>query len=341
MAAVGATVAAVGAVTGNKALTMVGGAIGAIGAIGGLAAGAGLFGSAASSDTLFGPGTAASTASSASDSAATPASAFGSVTSDAAGGAGAAGAADYGSTVGAFGDTSAADAASAGTIDSIANQLPQPAESALGQNPGTDVTTLSSATDNATATDPAADLTTPTPKALVSGDTTTNSILNGGTGTSTDTAPPGTAATQAQQLIGTPPAPPGGDGTTDPVTGQNVVTGDNVGAPSSGAFSSILKFANDNKVVTAGAIQAGGSLLSGLTSTLTPAQVDALNAQAAANNAAAALTKQQTANLAAPKSVASSAPVTGTPGTLVPSQQPAPGLINSAAKLAPVTGAAA
>jgi hypothetical protein len=93
-----------------------------------------------------------------------------------------------------------------------------------------------------------------------------------------------------------------------------------------------------------GALQASGSLLSGLTSTLTPAQVAALQAQANANNAAAALTQQQTANLAMPKAVASSAPVTGTPGQIVPGATNGvaqTGLINSAPKVASVTGAPA
>jgi hypothetical protein len=101
-------------------------------------------------------------------------------------------------------------------------------------------------------------------------------------------------------------------------------------------LGNILTFANKNQLVAFGALQAGGSLLSGLTSTLTPAQVTALNAQGAANDAAAALQKQQTANLA---------PVTGTPATLVPQTQPqptqsaaTPGLINQAPQQPSVTG---
>jgi hypothetical protein len=105
----------------------------------------------------------------------------------------------------------------------------------------------------------------------------------------------------------------------------------------------ILSFSKNSPLATYGILQAGGSLLSGLTSTLTPAQVSALNAQAAANNAATALTTQQTANLAGPKSVAQSAPVTGTPATLVPgaSQQAASsGFINQPITGKPLTQAA-
>ncbi|HTK34457.1 MAG TPA: hypothetical protein VL358_04115 [Caulobacteraceae bacterium] len=62
------------------------------------------------------------------------------------------------------------------------------------------------------------------------------------------------------------------------------------------------------------------------------------DAQAAANQAAASLSSQQQANLAMPKAVASSAPVTGAPQTLVPPVQPQPGFINQAPAAAPIAG---
>jgi hypothetical protein len=79
-------------------------------------------------------------------------------------------------------------------------------------------------------------------------------------------------------------------------------------------------------LVGMGLIQAGGQLLSGLTSTLTPAQVALANAQAASNQAAANLTTQQQQNLAQPRAVASLAPVTGTPNTII--TPPNAGIIN-------------
>jgi hypothetical protein len=124
--------------------------------------------------------------------------------------------------------------------------------------------------------------------------------------------------------------PPAAPGTSAATASPSSFTQDEAGnitasgeASSSGSTNlgfgaSLLDFAKKNPVVALGALQAGGSLLSGAFSTLTPAQVAALNAQANSNDAAAALTKQQTANLAAPKAVASSAPVTGAPQTLVP-----------------------
>ena len=58
--------------------------------------------------------------------------------------------------------------------------------------------------------------------------------------------------------------------------------------------------------------------------------ISGLNAQAAANQAAANFQTQQLSNMQAPKAVAASAPVTGTPQTLVPAQQQQPGFINQA-----------
>jgi hypothetical protein len=113
------------------------------------------------------------------------------------------------------------------------------------------------------------------------------------------------SATPNPELGGATGFSPGGATESTPTSFASVLAG-------------IQDFTKNNQLLTFGALQAGGSLISGLTSTLTPAQVTALNAQAAANDAAAALTKQQTQNLSMPKSVATSAPVTGTPATLVP-----------------------
>jgi hypothetical protein len=111
-----------------------------------------------------------------------------------------------------------------------------------------------------------------------------------------------------------------------------------------------VDYAGEHPVIALGALQAGGSLLTGAFSTLTPAQVNAYNAQAAANDAAAAFTRSQTQNLQMPKSVAYSAPVTGSAQlvpiaaqpTAAPAAAPAPGFINQApVPSAPVTGTAA
>jgi hypothetical protein len=349
VAAVGATVSAIGAVTGNKTLQTVGMVVGAVGGIGALAAGAGLLGSdAASSAPLFGAAPTASTADAASAG-----------TIDFVGGTDSSGLPSDLSGVDASGlPPGVGDASEA----SVTANAADPAASIPGAVPaGTDM----SAQD-------AAALQTSTSDAAASGTSTADTAIG-----ETPIVPPSGATASANPIPSLPPgalgtggaAAPGvgGDGivpTDAPVPdmtglpdGANIapvpaaMAPDASGLPataaastsgsSGGIFSSILGFTKSNPLLSYGLLQAGGSLLSGLTSTLTPAQVSALNAQASANNAAAALTAQQTANLAMPKSVASSAPVTGTPQTLVPGAAPAApttgqGLINQAPAQAPV-----
>ena len=81
------------------------------------------------------------------------------------------------------------------------------------------------------------------------------------------------------------------------------------------------------------------ALIAGLKPTTTEAQVNSMNAAAEANNALAKMREQQIANLAAPKAVAFSPPVTGTPAQNAWGYA-SPGLINRA-PTANVTGAAA
>lgn len=323
VAAVGATLAAVGTITRDKTLTMVGGAIGLVGGIGGLASSAGVFGAAAAGDApLFGvtPGSGASTGATFADSL-TPATA---------------GTMSGGVDAGVWDATagmSVADAASANTIPFVAGTIPE------GQD---GLITLSSVSER--ATDPAATLTETTPATATA---TTNGLDPAKDLTALNDPTKGTINQQpgaTGDLINPPPAPPSSLGTTDPATGQTITsavdpaTGKIVSLPDKpSTFGSILKFANDNKTLVSGVMTVGGKLLEGAFSELDPAKINALNAQAAANDAAAALTRQQTANLAMPKAVASSTPVTGTPGAIIP-PRPQQGLINQA-QLAPVTGA--
>jgi hypothetical protein len=208
--------------------------------------------------------------------------------------------------------------------------------SGLGAPTGGDINLLSATSESANPANVVAPGTTGT-------DTTTAAA----SGTPTTATNPATAANPVPQPTG--PATTAANGTAGLDPGQNLGQGqfapgaEIAGVPSGstaagsdgGPLSGIMSFVEKHPTLAFGALQAGGSLLSGATSTLTPAQVSALQAQAAANNAAASLTKQQVANITAPKAVASSAPVTGTPA-LVPGQQ---GLINSASQ--PVTGRAA
>jgi hypothetical protein len=231
------------------------------------------------------------------------------------------------------GSLSAADAASAGTT------------AMAGTQPGTtDLVSLNDVAQN--ATDPAAKLggSVTAPTGLPDTTTAPNGLINQPTApTDLSAAPPGTQTALA----------PGGSGTSgvsdsfgSPNTDPNFLAGKVSGeaaefnpaqssAGGSGVFGQLGSFIEKHPTLAFGALQAGGSLLSGVTSTLTPAQVAALNSQAAANDAATALSNQQRTNLAMPKSVASSQPVSGTPGPLVPQTA---GFINQAPRLAQVTG---
>lgn len=289
IAAVGAVLGVVGQVTHNKALGFAGLALGAVGGIGALASSAGLLGSGAG---LF------------SDAPTTAA---------------------------------AADAASAGTVDSVAGV----ADSAAGLPPeitgggiaadaigdgsglpggigaasetgGVGLSDIAGAVKPAAGFIQSADSNAP--------DGTGHAIGGAGGELPVPPIPPPGGPPQAQ------PGPTpgvGGNGPSTAATNPSIYVQDaqgNLTLPGSGTpagggiggvFSSLAKFADAHPAVAFGALQAGGSLLTGAFSTLTPAQVALATAQAANNDAAAAQQKLQTANLAQPKAVASSVPVSG------------------------------
>lgn len=371
-AAVGATIGAIGAVTGDKTLSMVGLGLGAVGGVGALASSAGLLGDTSAS--LFGA-TPTSAASGSFAESLTPAT------------AGAAGdvtqaAIDTGAFDSTMGGIQAAGAeagagvadASQGTIDFLSGQaaaaapgdVAPPANASLGSvsqnaaDPNAALMNLGEAPTGADATSTAL-LNTPPSTTGIPG--LANSTNNIGTDISASpgadfsfngqpsTSGPVSDASGASGLPATGSAAPASAtaksvadvaGTFDsPLSGDSGI---------GGIFGKIVTYAGDHPVVALGALQAGGSLLQGLTSTLTPAQVNALNAQAAANQAVANMATQQQQNLAAPKAVATSSPVTGTPGPLITQGPTAPpptvpqmpvGLMNQPPRLAPVTGAPA
>lgn len=331
VAVVGAVMSAVGAVTKNKTLSTIGLVLGVVGGVGALASSA-IGGSAA----LFGSADAIG-----SDTATGVVSAAG---SDAASGGVAGGTWD---AAGAASDAaSGAAGAAPDVVGGLASGLPE-ATAAATDPAGS----LAGAINPATAVNPADAL----PGGTAASATPTDQWTLASESTNpADAVAPGTSGTPAAGAGTTsPPALPGqaGPGTTAAPAASDISSGVDGGtwddtpatSSSSNPLSGLLSFANKNPVVALGAMQAGGSFLTGLTSTLTPAQVSALNAQAAANNAAAALSTQQTANLAMPKSVASSAPVTGAPQALVPGAAPsapttAQGFINQAPAPSQVTG---
>jgi hypothetical protein len=283
--AVGATLGAIGAVTGDKGLQTAGLVMGGIGGIGSLAAGAGLLGDA--SAPLFG----SSTGGIISDSAAT-----GGLTSGLEGPG--------------FGGVGGAGAASAGKdiIGSITSNASQVGVKAVELTPSVNL-----ATDLVTT--PLPNLTGTSTDLLASGAGKVAGLINSSSPTA-DAMPPTTSTAMPGSAPGvaTPDAP------VAPVV--NTPRQVNVDEPGGGAFSGILKFAKENPAVALGTIQAAGSFLQGSFNSLTPAQVAALKAQAANNQASANMTQTQVDNMKQGFPVA-----TRRPG----------GLINSQ----PVTGAAA
>ena len=296
VAAVGATLSAVGTITKNKDLQEAGLALGVVGGVGALAAGAGLLGDAASSGaSLFGSDAATT---------ATTADATDAVSQEitATGGEGVGGAAAANTAANAATAAPAAALAGAPTPDAAATAAQPPVDTVdllSGNSPPVADNLMSNAATEATAPPtiaPPATAPTPTPNATPP---STLGIAGGGAAPTlpgqapATPTPPGITVPQVK-----PPTPPLFDPTQ---SYESSLTNSATGSPPSSMFSSLLK----NPGIAYGVFQAGGALVSGLTNPVTPAQITALNAQAAANNAAASGAVQQQANIAQPLPVAS------------------------------------
>jgi hypothetical protein len=282
--AIGATVGAIGAVTGNKTLSIAGTVLGGIGGIGSLANAAGIIGDP-TVGSFFGADTAASTA----DTAAT-------ATTDSFSG--------LGSPTGAVDSASAAAdpaaAASSASGDIINN---------LGQTTGTGIGLANS---DLGVPDLNAALGTSANSASALGDTSALSSTAADATTAGTAAATGTgvadAATSAGNVL--PPVVGSGVGDSAAVAAGNTVTGAPAAASDNGLlgniFGKIGSFVSNDKtgMVKYGLIQAAGSLVGGMFDPLKPAQVAALDAQAAANRAATQLSLTQQANMAQPLPVA-------------------------------------
>jgi hypothetical protein len=243
--AIGATMSAVGAVTHNKTLSLIGMGIGVVGAIGTLASGAGVFDNVTDLfSSSSGAATAAGQASLASDAAA--------MSGEAA--AGLPGAiAEAGAAAGAGSAAGAADMVATGAINAT-SVIPTAAEAVpAGAASAADAASFSAGVSGATP------------------------IAGMG------------AADNALMASGMGPLSTGGS-----------------------AASDLLGWAAKNPMLSYGILQAGGSFISGLSNPMTQPQIDALNAQANQNNAAAELLKRQTANQSQPipKATVTGAPVT-------------------------------
>lgn len=306
IAVVGAVTGAIGAVTGSKELQIAGTVMGVVGGVGGIASSAGLF---AGAGDLFGVGTAASVAESASSSA----GALSSVTQ----------AVDENLGAAVQGINSVSDMS--GPSLSAASGLPIGAV-----EPGTTQTPLLGIGDTPAPT-VAAPSVTPDPTAGITPATEP-------VGSSVNNPPqaPATSVTGGTGSIINPEGNLSGFGPGQGPQGPAMSAARGVnGAPADpSAWSKIWDFTKTagGGALVSGGIQAAASFLSGATSSLTPAQVNALNAQAMANQAAVnlsgsqqAILDQQLGNMRDPLPIAarpSAAAVTGAPQGLI--NQPPP-----------------
>lgn len=295
--AIGATLGAIGQVTHNKTLSMIGAGIGLVGGIGTLAFGSDALGNVSD---LFGSSS---------------------------GTGGAAGAA------GAVGDTIA--------TDSAAEAAYQPGAITADALPGVGADGAAvSATGNVVASTPTGLINSALAPAegnaagIVSGGNT-GSVAGGAINSVPVAAAPGAAATGTL---------PDGTALTDGSWADMINAAHNSNFGPGGA-GGIMNWAKNNQMLAYGVLQAGGSFISGLTNPMTPAQIAALDSQANANNAAAALANRQVANLASGMPTA----VTGKPaavgGGIINNNSvkaaPVTGTINATAQPGAVTGAAA
>ena len=340
VAAVGATLGAVGAITGDKGLQTAGLVMGAVGGVGALAANAGIFGASATTQSLFG------------QSAASYAAGLQPVTVDGMAGL----STDAGAAIQPM--------ASINPTQDVINSITQPSMSDLqsglvsasgdvNTNAALATTTLNQQTAAAAgnaataAPSPASTLTTGT--ALGNGSTAGQPLNvptptpNPGAGASTNAIPP--SPVEVPQGAGTTPSLPGttapsapgmsaseqdilsqaGATNAQPVSQTSLDAA--VQATQPGRLAELAGWAGKHQVVTYGLLQAGGALVSGMFNPVTPAQISALDAQAAANRAAAALTQQQVANMQSALPTASRGPatspaVTGKPQGLINTPPP-------------------
>lgn len=314
VATVGAVIGAVGAITHDKTLSTIGMVAGAIGGIGALAANAGLLGASATTESLFG----------ANASAVDGDLAMAGETSRAITGTGA----DFLPNV-----TDPNVLGSGSTIDALGNEN-------IFQAMGGDV---------ASSLDPASGglINGAIPKSVsLVGDNVSdwNNSLVGGTGGGVipsgqaDAAKAGDGDMAMGGTTVQPTSLPGAATSPEDIARLVKIPGSKMtGADGVSYVSDGMKWTKDagflgglmsSPMAQYGMIQAGGALIGGMFDPLKPAQVGALDAQSAANRAAANLTTQQVNNMKGQLPVAtrsqpvSAAGVTGAPAGLINNRPP-------------------
>lgn len=279
VAAVGASLGAIGAVTHDKTLTTVGMVMGGIGGVGALAANAGLLGASATTESLFGSSSGAMESVTVTPQAWGADAALTDAGRSALQAAGNSADADIINRIGAL-DTSSIGLPSLPAVESASAAINPIGALPVNSGPAAASGTLPDgglAATNAGIT-PGAD----------------NGITGMAHGVDTGLTPAGQRALQDAAASGAPSTPqtPGVVAVTAPSVGDEP-----------GFFSNLM----NNQYAQYGMIQAGGSLISGMFDPLKPAQVSALDAQSAANRAAATLAQTQQANMAQKIPVASRA----------------------------------
>lgn len=308
VAAVGATLGAIGAVTGDKTLGTIGMVMGGIGGVGALAANAGLFGASATTESLFG-------------------STISEVTSTPVNAAFAGQIANDGSLIN--GATNAMSGFMPGDVtSSVLPDIAQSTAAASGGNITDIIDTL------AGVSKPVEMASNALPMESITVTGTRDAAAAGADATAAAPATTLPSPVSTSQITGAPKAPTVmRDGVPDPRVPGNTYSGADgktyvsdgmrfAAQSSEGGIWNFLKTAGGGSLGM-GVLQAGGAFLQGATDELKPAQIEAYKAQAAANNAAAALNQKQVDNMSAPIPVArrvTAAGVTGAPKSLINNQ---------------------
>lgn len=313
--AVGATVGAIGAVTKSKELQIAGAAIGAVGAIGGIASAAGVFGTGG---TIFGGAEAGAAGLAGGGSwadqafAATQGASSWADTALAAGGGIDAEIAQWSS----YGAQAPAAGAGAGShmIDTIAATVEPPVAAAGSPQPvaaqGTDARLVGQndpMLTRAVQNEPVVDVSlgaprTPSVPGMDASGRAPYGVPEAPTVTGEVSVAPGAEANASRFGAGKGPMGPSGGSVS----------------PTDSFWKDIWDFARSNKYMTGGLIQGAASFLTGAADPRTPAQIQKMNAEAAAYRAAGArstaeadLINQRLSNMRGPVPVARR--VTGAP----------------------------
>lgn len=296
--AVGATISAIGSVTGVKELQTAGMVIGGIGGVGSLANAVGAFGDGATLNSVFGSGGSSAGAAAGQDTAGLINGGEINETTGVDIAANGSNSSDILNTANALGGVNETTGTNIDSADPLSATGTQTTNSLANGIKGDTL----QPTDNMAGA-PSSDLPSGSP-------TDAGSIAKAGTtATNISTTDQNWLKTQyPNPLDGTLAKAPGGQSYTYSATDG--------WAPQVASGIGGFLGSQSGGLIGMGVIQAAGSFLSGAFDPLKPAQVDAYQAQANANNASAALTNKQVSNMNQPIPTARRLAVTGAPSLM-------------------------